>query len=137
MQSLGILRSAVRVQAGVSGEVFRMWWVGKRKEGGVCVCRPGSLACACHTRCLCTCLFHAASPVCESSSAWLKPCKPLPPAMPAELLTTGSMPAPWPHARFRRIPGIQCPADAEHTILGTRGGEAVSISWGRACKEHP
>lgn len=30
---------------------------------------PDSSACACHIPCLCTCLFHAASPACESSSA--------------------------------------------------------------------
>ena len=47
------------------------------------------------TPCLCTCLFHAASPACESSSARLKPCKPLPTVMPAEILMTGSVPAPW------------------------------------------
>ena len=35
---LGFLRSAVRVQAEVSGEVLRMQWARKRKEGGdVCV----------------------------------------------------------------------------------------------------
>ena len=115
--------------------------VGEEKQGGRgCVCCPGSSACACHTPCLCTCLFHAASPACESSSARLKPCKPLPTVMPAEILMTGSVPAPWllpPHPRFRRIPGVQCPADAEHTISGTRGGRAVSMSWGRVCKEHP
>ena len=42
MQSLsprpGFLRSVVRVQAGVLGEVLRMRWARKRKEGGgVCV----------------------------------------------------------------------------------------------------
>lgn len=44
--------------------------VGVQEEGGRgCVYHPNSSACACHIPCLCTCLFHAASPACESSSA--------------------------------------------------------------------
>ena len=34
---LGFRWSAVRVQAWTLRELLRMWWVGKRKEGGGCV----------------------------------------------------------------------------------------------------
>ena len=137
---LGFLWSAGRVQAGVSGEVLRMQWVAKRKEGrGVCITPtlqpvPVTFPASAHASSMLQAL--RVNPLVPG----LKPCTLLPPAMPAELFMTGSVPAPWllpTHSGFRRIPGVQHPAEAKHTILGTRGGGAVSTSWGRACKKHP